>query len=95
MPLCGFKPGMLKGLTMFAQGLYEAAVDRAEMDHIGVEAAMKREISEMNVFLAALDEKYEELRETTEVDEAMRALVSWAELWRSTDTYEKPESRSS
>ncbi|HEY4523607.1 MAG TPA: hypothetical protein VJK04_01900 [Candidatus Paceibacterota bacterium] len=77
MPLCGFNATMLKGLTLFAQGLYEQAVKRSENDGVDVKTAMEIEVHEMNVFLPALDEEYEELRKTQGVDESMRNLVQW------------------
>jgi hypothetical protein len=43
---------------------------------------MENEIEEMNVFLAALDEHYVELRKTQTVDVAMRSLVKWAEKYK-------------
>jgi hypothetical protein len=41
----------------------------------------------MTVFLAALDERYVELRRTLKVDQAMRELVVWAE-GHNTNPYE-------
>ncbi len=82
MPLCGFNPTMLKGLTMFAQGLYAQAQKRAQADNISLDDAFSKEVHEMTVFLAALDEHYEELRKTSDVDVAMRELVMWAERRR-------------
>jgi hypothetical protein len=77
--MCGFSPKMLQGLTMFAQGLYESAVTRSHEKKISIEAAMEAEIHEMNVFLAALDEHYDELKERMSVDDAMRGLTLWTE----------------
>ena len=79
MPMCGFNPKMLKGLTMFAQGLYEQAEWQAERQGISLGEAFEKEVKEMNVFLAALDEHYEVLRKSTDVDDAMRQLVAWAD----------------
>ncbi len=79
MPLCGFNDQMLKGLTLFAQGLYKSADKRATEEGTSVEEAMEREIHEMNVFLAALDEHYEVLRKAMDVDDAMRGLVAWVD----------------
>jgi hypothetical protein len=79
MPLCGFNPKMLQGLTLFAQGLYEAVLQRASERGISIEKAMEIEIEEMNVFLGALEEKYQELRKAYSIDEAMRKLVEWTE----------------
>jgi hypothetical protein len=77
MPMCGFSPKMLQGLTMFAQGLYESAILRAKGKGVPIEIAMEEEINEMNVFLAALDEHYDDLKTRMNVDEAMRELVRW------------------
>lgn len=80
MPLCGFTPSMLQGLTQFAQGLYQQALKRAEKEGISLDSAFQKEVHEMNVFLAALDEKYyEDLSKRLTVDQAMRELVSWTE----------------
>lgn len=78
MPICGFNEKMLKGLVLFAQGLYEVVQEKAQERGVSIEQGMEQEIHEMNVFLPALDEEYERLRETKGVDEAMRALVKWA-----------------
>ena len=78
MPLCGFNPKMLEGLTKFAQGLYEQALKRQKKDGISIERAFEIEVEEMNVFLAILDEKYySELRPGHTVEEAMAKLVEW------------------
>ncbi len=79
MPLCGFTPKMLQGLTTFAQGLYEQAHKLSNEQGIPLEQAMEKEIHEMNVFLAALDQRYEELRKTRSVDAAMVELAKWTE----------------
>ncbi len=79
MPLCGFDKKMLKGLTLFAQSLYEAALRKSEKSGISIEEAMEVEIAEMNEFLFALDKKYEEFREISDVPESMRKLVSYVE----------------
>ncbi len=78
MPLCGFNPKMLDGLTKFSQGLYEQAVKRSKEDGISIDRAFEIEIEEMNIFLARLDEKYyAELRPQNNVVEAMNKLVEW------------------
>lgn len=78
MPLCGFNPKMLDGLTRFSQGLYEQAVKRSKEDGISIDRAFEIEIEEMNIFLARLDETYyAELRPQNNVMEAMDKLVAW------------------
>jgi hypothetical protein len=79
MPFCGFNPKMLKGLTAFAQGMYEQALKLADEQKMSLKDAMEKEIHEMNVFAAALDERYHELKDVMPVDEAMRELTVWAE----------------
>jgi len=78
MPLCGFNPKMLEGLTKFAQGLYEQALKRQKDEGISIERAFEIEIEEMNIFLIKLDEKYyKDLRPNHTVAEAMDKLVNW------------------
>jgi len=78
MPLCGFNPKMLHGLTEFAQGLYEQAKKRSEEDGISIERAFEIEVEEMNIFLTKLDERYyKDLRPKHNVAEAMDRLVEW------------------
>ena len=78
MPLCGFNPKMLEGLTKFSQGLYEQALKRRKEDGIPIDRAFEIEVEEMNIFLAKLDEKYyNELRPKHTVVEAMDKLVEW------------------
>ena len=45
MPLCGFNPKMLAGLTLFAQGLYEQADKRAKEDNCSLEKSYNSEIN--------------------------------------------------
>jgi len=78
MPMCGFNPRMLEGLTKFAQGLYEQALKRQKKDNISIERAFEIEVEEMNIFLTKLSDKYhEELRPKHTVVEAMAKLVEW------------------
>jgi len=82
MPLCGFSPKVLGGLTMFTQGLYEQALKRQKEDGIPIERAFEIEVEEMNIFFTKLDERYyEELRPKHSVDEAMTKLVEWAAFY--------------
>jgi hypothetical protein len=75
MPLCGFNPKMLKGLTLFAQGLYEQANKRSDEDNISTEASYERELEEMNIFLSELDRRYyEELRPKFGAKEGIKKL---------------------
>lgn len=79
MPLCGFNPKMLHGLTEFAQGLYEQALKRQAQDNIPIERAFEIEVEEMNIFLTKLDEQYyDKLRTRHSVDEAMQRLIAWS-----------------
>jgi len=82
MPLCGFNPKMLEGLTKFAQGLYEQAIKRSVGENIPIEQAFKIEVEEMNIFLTKLDEKYyKELRPKHAVSEAMEKLIEWTAFY--------------
>jgi len=79
MPFCGCNAQMLQGLANFAQGLYKQALKLSEDQGLSIEDAMEKEIKEMNVFLAALDDRYDELRKKRSVDAAMVELAEWTE----------------
>ena len=82
MPLCGFNPKMLHGLTKFAQGLYEQALKRQTEDGIPIERAFEIEVEKMNIFLAKLDGRYyDELRPKYDVATAQEKLIEWAAFY--------------
>lgn len=55
MPLCGFNEKMIKGLTMFNEGLIEhGLIYRSGKNAETADAAIKREISDMTRFLLEL-----------------------------------------
>ena len=55
MPLCGFNEKMLKGLTMFNQGLIEhGLIDRSKKNGETIDAAIKREIADMTRLILEL-----------------------------------------
>jgi len=57
MPLCGFNDKMLKGLDLFAQGLWEQAEKRSKEDNVSLEESLKQEIKEMDIFKEILSKK--------------------------------------
>ena len=74
MPLCGFNPEILKGMTLMAKGFYTSALRLYKEKGVPMEEAMEIEVQEMTIFLTALDEQYAELRKTHSIDEAMKVL---------------------
>jgi hypothetical protein len=76
MPLCGFNPKMIQGVAIFAQGLFEAVLDRAKNENLEVPVAFEREIAELSVFLKALEDKYQDLRGERS-PAVMTELVDW------------------
>jgi hypothetical protein len=62
MPFCGFNPKMVHGLGIFAQGLFEA---------LGAIANRK-----LNLFLEALENRYQQLRKDGS-PKVMSELVDW------------------
>lgn len=67
MALCGFNKKMLAGLTMFSEGLYEQVPKRAVEDSLSVEDSVKQELSEMETFLAMLQQSSKDVRFLTGV----------------------------
>lgn len=78
MPLCGFNPEILKGMTLMAKGFYTSALRLSKEKGVPMEQAMEIEVQEMTIFLTALDEQYAELRKTHSVDVAMKKLAEWS-----------------
>ena len=76
MPWCGFNTRMITGLTMFAEGLFEATVERAREQDIAIDEAFRREIDELASFVEALEEKYQRLR-TSGSATVMDELSDW------------------
>ena len=62
MPFCGFNPKMVQGLGVFAQGLFEAVLERSQAEKTDIKAAFEKEVSELSLFLEALENKYQQLR---------------------------------
>lgn len=78
MPLCGFNPKMIQGVAIFAQGLFEAVLARSKEEQIDVRVAFEKEVSEISLFLEALEDKYQELRRERPAH-VMTDLVDWIE----------------
>lgn len=75
MPLCGFNIKMVRGIATFSEGLFEATLGRAREEHIEIEEAFKREITDIGLLLEALEKKYQELKGQYTTKEAMIRLV--------------------
>jgi hypothetical protein len=90
MPLCGFNAKMIQGIGLFAQGLFEAVLDRARERGVSMEEAFGSEIAEISAFLGALEEKYQSLRRVRPVREAVEEVVEWM---ASRDTGDRTGSR--
>lgn len=77
MPLCGFNSKMIDGIAVFAQGLFEATLARAEEENVSIEEAFKMEVREMSLFLEALENKHQELKRTHSPRQSMEKAVQW------------------
>lgn len=58
MPMCGFNQKMVKGITTFSEGLYEATLERGRQKQMTDLAAVEAEIEEIHLFIEALRAKY-------------------------------------
>ena len=54
MPLCGFKPEMIRGNGIYLQGVLDATLER----HENPKEAIKIEISELHLFVNSIKETY-------------------------------------
>jgi len=62
MPLCGFNPKMIEGIALFAEGLFEATVARADEQNIPLPEAFRIELGDIGAFLQALENRHQELK---------------------------------
>ena len=51
MPFCGFNPKMIRGLGIFAEGLFEATVTRAKEEGKTIPEAFEIEMRDIGLFL--------------------------------------------
>ena len=79
MPLCGFNKKMIRGITVFAEGLFEATLTRASEEKLDLRVAFDRELKDIGAFLEALETKHQELKHRYPVKAAMRRVASWVE----------------
>lgn len=79
MPFCGFHIKMVKGLVIFAEGLFAATLERAEDTGMDIEHAYRHEVEELGAFLEALEEEYQRVKNATSKDRAaiMRSVAGW------------------
>lgn len=76
MPFCGFNPKMVQGLGIFAQGLFEAVLERSQAEKTDIKHAFEKEVSELSLFLEALENRYQQLRKDGS-PKVMSELVEW------------------
>lgn len=79
MPFCGFHPKMVSGLATFAEGLFIATLERANAKGIGIEEAFQHEVTELGVFIEALEEEYQRVKNSDPGtrEEIMRTVAHW------------------
>lgn len=77
MPLCGFNKKMVRGIAIFAEGLFEATLQRAKDEGKSIEDAFNDEVKEISLFLEALENKHQELKKNHSPKETMKKAVEW------------------
>lgn len=83
MPLCGFNPKMIEGIAIFAEGLFEATVSRANKEGLSIEQAFQIELRDIKMFLQALEDKHQELKRQMSPEDAARGVADLAFKWNS------------
>ena len=79
MPFCGFHTKMVTGLVIFAEGLFEATLERSKADDLSIEQAYKQEVSELGMFLEELEKHYQRVRVNGKQSrqEVMAEVAAW------------------
>ena len=77
MPLCGFNKRMIIGIAIFAEGLFEATLQRAKENNVNIETSFRNEVKDVTEFLNALESKHQELKVEYTPKETMGKIVKW------------------
>ena len=77
MPLCGFNTKMVQGIALFAEGLFEATLDRAESNNIPVDEAFRSELKDITAFLEAIERMHQETKRDSDRSTVMTRIVRW------------------
>ena len=85
MPFCGFNPKMIQGLAIFAEGLFEATVARAEEEGKTLPEAFQTELRDMGLFLQAIEDKHQELKRQLAPSDAAAGVADLIFKWRADD----------
>jgi len=81
MPLCGFNPKMIQGIAIFAEGLFEATVARAAEENKSLPEAFRTELRDIGLFLQALEDKHQELKQKMPPYESASGVADLAFRW--------------
>lgn len=81
MPLCGFNPKMIQGIAIFAEGLFEATAARAAEENKPLPEAFRTELRDIGLFLQALEDKHQELKQKMSPNEAAGGVADLAFRW--------------
>lgn len=81
MPLCGFNPKMIQGISIFAEGLFEATVARAEEEGKSLDEAFQIELRDIRLFLQAIEDKHQELKRKLPPEEAVAGVADLVYKW--------------
>ncbi|MEK6887504.1 MAG: hypothetical protein AABX14_01010 [Candidatus Aenigmatarchaeota archaeon] len=77
MPLCGFNKGMITGIAIFAEGLFEATLQRAKENNVDIETSFRNEVRDITEFLNALEREHQKLKLEYTPKETMGKIVKW------------------
>src|SRR4051812_31402473 len=77
MPLCGFNTKMVQGIALFAEGLFEATLDRSQYQSVSVEDAFKNELKDITAFLEAIEKMHQKTKRDSDRATVMTRIVHW------------------
>lgn len=77
MPMCGFNTKMVQGIALFAEGLFEATLDRSREQKMDPEVAFKQELRDITAFLDAIERFHQETKRSSDRTTTMTRIVRW------------------
>lgn len=74
---CGFNTKMVQGLALFAEGLFEATLDRSSAEKIDIKQAFKTELKDITAFLEGIERLHQETKYKLDRPTTVKTITHW------------------
>ncbi len=74
---CGFNTKMVQGLALFAEGLFEATLERSREEGTDIEQAFKVELKDITAFLEGIERLHQETKHKFDRPTTVKMITHW------------------